>query len=90
MKPPDAKCTSQWRKGRVTDVHSPNNLSVDGIPRHILDVRRVILPSESSEEDGSQEEVQEVEIGPRRSQRERRQPDWMQDYEIGSDGEGDD
>ena len=90
VKPPDAKCTSQWRKGRVTDVHSPNNLSVDGIPRHILDVRRVILPSESSEEDGSQEEVQEVEIGPRRSQRERRQPDWMQDYEIGSDGEGDD
>ena len=87
VKPPDAKCTSQWKRGTVTDVHSPNNLSVDGIPRHVLDVRRVILPSESSEEDGSQEEVQEVEVVPRRSRRERRQPAWMQDYVAGSDGE---
>ena len=87
VKPPDAKCTTQWKKGTVTDVHSQNNLSIDGIPRHVLDVRRVILPSESSEEDGSQGDVQEVEIVPRRSQRERRPPVWMQDYETGSDGE---
>lgn len=90
VEPPDAKCTSQWRKGKVTDVHSPNNLSVDGIPRHILDVRRVILPSESSEDDGNQEKNLEVEIVPRRSQRERQRPVWMQDYETGSDGEKED
>lgn len=95
VKPPDVKCTSHWRKGTVTDVHSPNNLSVDGIPRHVLDVRRVILPSENGEENESQEsslenetqEVQDVDIVPRRSQRERRQPVWMRDFETGSDGE---
>lgn len=90
VKPPDAKCTSHWKRGTVTDVHSPNNISVDGIPRHVLDVRRVILPSESSEEERSEEEVQEVEIEPRRSQRERRPPVWMQDYDTGSGGEEED
>ena len=29
-------------KRSVTDVQSPNNLSVNGIPRHILDLRRVV------------------------------------------------
>lgn len=86
VKPPDAKCTTQWRRGKVTDVHSTNTLSVDGIPRHVLDVRRVTLPSESSE-DECQGEAQEVEVVPRRSQRKRRQPVWMRDYEVGSDGE---
>lgn len=96
VKPPDAKCTSQWKIGKVTDVHSANNLSVDGVPRHILDVRRLIRPSEdeeSSEEQSeggevdcgnNQEEVREQEVL-RRSQRERRPPGWMRDYEGGSD-----
>lgn len=96
VKPMDAKCTSQWKIGTVTDVHSPNNLSVDGIPRHVLDVRRVIHPSEDEdsseelsgdeEEDNGddQEEIRE-EVVLRRSQRERRQPSWMRDYEGGSD-----
>ena len=71
-------------------MQSRNNLSVDGIPRHVLDIRRVIHPSEdeeSSEEvdrGGDQDEVQEV-VALRRSQRERRQPIWMGDYETGSD-----
>ncbi len=26
----------------ITYVQSPNNLSVDGMPRHILDLRRVV------------------------------------------------
>lgn len=87
VKPPDAKCTTQWRRGKVTDVHSTNTLSVDGIPRHVLDVRRVTFPSESSEDDECQGEAQEVEVVPRQSQRKRRQPVWMRDYEVGSDGE---
>lgn len=37
MKSPDARCTMQWEKGRITGVHSRNNVSVDGMPRHILD-----------------------------------------------------
>ena len=50
MKPPDTKCISQWKRGRVTDVYSANNINVDGIPCHVLDVKRVIFPSESSED----------------------------------------
>ena len=41
-KPPNTRCTTQWGRGVITDVQSPNNLSVDGMPRHILDLRRVI------------------------------------------------
>ena len=72
-----------------------HNLSIDGIHRHVLDIRRVIHPSEeeSSEERskdeevdrwGDQDEVQD-EAALRRSQRKRQQPIWMKDYETGSD-----
>ena len=42
VKPPNAQCTTQWGRGVITDVQSPNNLSVDGMPWHILDLRRVV------------------------------------------------
>ena len=77
MKPPDAKCTTQWGRDTVTDVYSRNNLSVDGISRHILD-------EDSSD---AREEVEANEVVPKSSQRERRQPVWMRDYVKGSDCE---
>ena len=61
VKPPNARCTTQWQKGRVTRINSRNNISVDGMPRHILDIRRVILPSESVEEPAEEGEEQEEE-----------------------------
>ena len=61
VKPPNARCTTQWQKGRVTRINSRNNISVDGMPRHILDIRRVILPSESVEETAEEGEEQEEE-----------------------------
>ena len=42
VKPPNARCTTQWGKGRVTDIHSKNNVSIDGVPRHVLDIRRMV------------------------------------------------
>ena len=42
VKPPNAQCTTQWGGGVITEVQSPNNLSVDGMPRHILDLKRVV------------------------------------------------
>ena len=42
LKQPNARCTMQWGRGVITDVESPNNLSVDGMQRHILDLRRVV------------------------------------------------
>ena len=61
VKPPNARCTTQWQKGQVTGINSRNNISVDGMPRHILDIRRVILPSESVEEPVEEGEEQEEE-----------------------------
>ena len=42
VKPPGGSCTTKWALGKVTGVTSANNVSVDGMPRHVLDVRRVI------------------------------------------------
>ena len=63
VKPPNVRCTTTWKKGVVTAVYSKNNISVDGTPRHILDIRRVIEPdvtddigSESEEEEGGEVE----------------------------------
>ena len=75
MKPLDAN----WRRGIVTDVHSRNNLSIDGMPRHILDVRRVLKASEDEDSSDKQEVAEENETVPRRSQRESRQPVWMRE-----------
>lgn len=81
IKPPDARCTTRWGRGIVTSVQSPNNVSIDGIPRHILDVRPVVV---SSEEDSDVEPSSDVhEEAPRRSQRERRPPCWSSDYVMG-------
>ncbi|XP_076036529.1 uncharacterized protein LOC143022271 [Oratosquilla oratoria] len=41
VRPKDTKCTSQWTRGTVTEVNSRNNVSVEGVPRHILDVRQL-------------------------------------------------
>ena len=41
VKPPNARCTSQWKKGVVTKVNTNNNVEVNGVPRHVPDVRRV-------------------------------------------------
>lgn len=49
-KPVDRRCDSRWVPGRVTGIASGNNISVDGTPRHILDIRRLY----SNEEDGNE------------------------------------
>eukprot|EP00794_Sanderia_malayensis_P013419 gene13419-14795_t len=45
VKPPNAHCTTEWRKSHITEVTSRKNVSVDGTPRHILDIRPVIGPA---------------------------------------------
>ena len=82
VKPPGARCTTQWNRGMVTGSHSDNNISVDGVPRHILDVRPVKgLPMNYDQ----QEELRasDARPGPRqRPQRDRRPPNWAQDYRM--------
>ena len=42
VKPQDRCCTSRCTRGRITKVTSCNNVEVDGMPRHVLDLRHVI------------------------------------------------
>jgi hypothetical protein len=41
VKPPLCKCTTVWPVGTVTGVQSTLKVEVDGVPRHIADVRAV-------------------------------------------------
>ena len=40
VKPHGARCTSLWNPGIVTKVNSEHNVEVDGVPRHVCDMRR--------------------------------------------------
>ncbi|XP_065650640.1 uncharacterized protein LOC136078767 [Hydra vulgaris] len=42
----DAKCTSVWKIGTVTDILTNTNIETDGVPRHVRDVR--IAPASNS------------------------------------------
>lgn len=90
VKPPGARCTTQWHRGIVTQVNSSNNISVDGMPRHVLDVRPVLIPAAPSEDSEKTEEKEESanplvseqedtgeNLRPRRNTR---PPVWMTDY----------
>ena len=49
---------TEWKRGHISKVTSEKYVSVDGKPRHILDIRPVIVPgsvcpSGNSEEDSA-------------------------------------
>ena len=56
----------------MTEVNSRNNVSIDGIPRHILDIRAV----NAIDDEGKPSDDE----APKRSLRERRPPVWTIDY----------
>jgi ribonuclease HI len=56
VKPPDARCTSRWTSARVTKINSRNNIDVDGMARHILDVRPVVDGDNDDSDDESENE----------------------------------
>ena len=81
VKPPGARCTSQWKGGVVTGVPSQRSVEVGGVPWHIADVRPV--PSEGSDSSDSEatlpmEEEERQERRPRR----RRAPRHFDDYVV--------
>ena len=80
VKPGNARCTAHWERGEVTNINSANNVEVDGIPRHILDIRQVVeLDQVSSSEDEMTEEGRHE---PRYPQRDRRGPSYLEDYDL--------
>ena len=54
VKPGGARCTTQWKTGRVTGVTSASNVEVDGMPRHILDIRPIVRSEEETQGRGGQ------------------------------------
>ena len=40
IKPPQPSCTRQWASGKITRVVSTHVVCVDGMPRHVRDVRK--------------------------------------------------
>ena len=40
VKPPEARCTTPWKPGIVTGVHSKYNVEIDWMPRHVRDISR--------------------------------------------------
>lgn len=75
VKPSNTKCTSQWRRGTVMDVHSWNNISDNGVPHYFLSLWQVVSSAESkanNEEpkEVSSEVVEESEAALQRSERE--------------------
>ena len=85
VKPADARCTALWQKGVVTAINSRNNVSVDGMPRHILDVRRVVSVIEDSDDEHEDQEAGRAEAEHRYPDRGRRPPRWLRDYATDSD-----
>lgn len=89
VKPPHARCTTRWQKGIVTGLNSRSNVSVDGMPRHILDLRRVVRLDGEETQDGEEgptdtsgTDCQEVGDEQRYPRRNRRPPAWLENYET--------
>ena len=79
--------------GEVTCINSSDNVSVDGMPRHVLDVRRVLSEDDENFEDcresapGSSEEeiatpVHQESPSLRMSNRVRHPPSYLVDYDT--------
>lgn len=79
VKPADVRCDVRYKTGVVTGVVSEHAVEVDGVPRHVRDLRSVWIPDDggpahsSSElpcvEEEHQREAESVEAEPRRSTR---------------------
>jgi hypothetical protein len=94
VKKGNARCTTLWPPGVITNVRDSITVEVDGMPRHIADVRKipeVINQCERANIHGRGPamcgDVGEIHNGmTRTSGRIRRQPRWMDDYVVGNDG----
>ena len=49
VKPPDARCTTQFGSGHVTGIVSDCAVEVDGVPRHVKDLRLRLQPEAASQ-----------------------------------------
>ena len=74
VRPGGARCTARWGRGIVTGMNSANNIEVDGVPCHILDVRPVVEEVPEGLTANVEDEIR------RYPRRDRHAPTWMRDY----------
>ena len=46
VKTPHGQCTTKYRVGRVTGITSVQNITVDGMPHHVKDLRPIVGPGQ--------------------------------------------
>ena len=46
VKTPHGWCTTKYKVGRVTGITSVQNITVDGMPRHVKDLRPIVGPGQ--------------------------------------------
>ena len=46
VKTPHERCTTKYKVGRVTGITSAQNITVDGMPRHVKDLRPIVGPGQ--------------------------------------------
>ena len=64
VKPPHARCSTKYGTGRVTGVLSEQAVQVNGIPRHVRDLRpRIITEDGRKQAEKKEGETQEWLIG---------------------------
>ena len=56
VKPPNARCTTRFGSGKIDEIISPQTVLVDGVPRHVKDVRPCCISSTS--EDDEEDNIQ--------------------------------
>ena len=46
VKAPHGRCTTKYKVGRVTGITSAQNITVDGMPRHVKDLQPIVGPGQ--------------------------------------------
>lgn len=106
VKPANARCSTEWRRGRVTGWRPPAMVEVDGMPRHVSHVRPVSCSfdavaaeentvgeddANSSEEGDDHQSGEGNSFCRARPVRDRRPPRWLEDFVTSFDSsDGDD
>ena len=60
VKNPCGKCTTKYSTGRITEVISPQSVKIDGVPRHVKELRPVIQAQFSSSDESDSEDSEHL------------------------------
>ncbi|KAI0980165.1 hypothetical protein GJ496_005966 [Pomphorhynchus laevis] len=60
VKPPNARCTTRWFKGTVTQIISDITVVVNRIPRHISDIHHIAEPKIIVQNENERKQLREL------------------------------